>query len=116
MARDGYLPRPLTIIRRDTPVGAELVVGAVVAGLAATLDLRNAIGFSSFGVLLYYAIANASAWSLGRARVIPTVGLIGCVALAADLPGRDVLAGLAVTALGIAVFAATTRLRHPVNL
>ena len=30
----------------------------------ATTDVRGAIGFSSFGVLAYYAVANASAWTL----------------------------------------------------
>ena len=40
------------------PHRAELAVGAVVAVLAATVDMRGAIGFSSFGVLAYYAIAN----------------------------------------------------------
>ena len=43
------------------PHRAELAVGAVVAVLRATVDLRGAIGFSSFGVLAYYAIANAAA-------------------------------------------------------
>jgi len=34
-------------------------------------------------VLLYYAIANASAWTLGR-RLIPAAGLAGCVVLASN--------------------------------
>ena len=46
---------------------------------------RLRIGFSSFAVLLYYAIANASAWTLGR-RIIPAVGLVGCLVLAFVLP------------------------------
>src|SRR5215207_6413745 len=52
------------------------------AGLAATVDLRGAIGFSSFAVLTYYAIANASALTLPGppfGRVLPVVGLAGCV-------------------------------------
>ena len=32
--------------------------------LVATADVRSAIGFSSFAVLTYYAVANASAWTL----------------------------------------------------
>ena len=28
-----------------------------------TVDMRGVIGFSSFGVLIYYAIANASAFT-----------------------------------------------------
>jgi basic amino acid/polyamine antiporter, APA family len=36
--------------------------------LAAAVDIRGAIGFSSFGVLVYYAIANAAAWTLSPCR------------------------------------------------
>ncbi len=66
MARDRHLPHALAAVhpRFKVPHRAELVVGAVVAALAATADVRGAIGFSSFGVLVYYAIANASAFTL----------------------------------------------------
>lgn len=66
MARDRHLPHPLSAVhpRFKVPHRAELAVGAVVAVLAAVADVRGAIGFSSFGVLAYYAIANASAWTL----------------------------------------------------
>ena len=73
MARDRHLPAVLAAVhpRFDTPYRAELAVGAVVAVLAGVLDLRGAIGFSSFAVLVYYAIANASAFTLG-AKLIPS--------------------------------------------
>ncbi|WP_138909998.1 APC family permease, partial [Streptomyces chryseus] len=63
MARDGHLPRGLAAVhpRFQVPHRAELAVGAVVAVVAAVGDVRGAIGFSSFGVLAYYAVANASA-------------------------------------------------------
>ncbi|AMC90389.1 transporter [Mycobacterium tuberculosis] len=100
MARDRHLPRWLAAVhpRFKVPFRAELVVGAVVAALAATADIRGAIGFSSFGVLVYYAIANASALTLGLdegrpRRLIPLVGLIGCVVLAFALPLSSVAAG-----------------------
>ncbi|OXM59121.1 APC family permease, partial [Amycolatopsis sp. KNN50.9b] len=81
MARDGHLPGALAAVhpRFRVPHRAEAAVGAVVAVLAATVDVRGAIGFSSFGVLAYYAVANASAWTLSaapRARVVPAVGLL----------------------------------------
>jgi APA family basic amino acid/polyamine antiporter len=108
MARDGHLPRALAVVDRRfaVPRRAEVAVGVVVAVLAATADLRSAIGFSSFAVLVYYAIANASAFTLapGRARVVPVVGGIGCVVLAFTLPAAAVLAGAAVLAVGAAVF------------
>jgi APA family basic amino acid/polyamine antiporter len=105
MARDRHLPTGLTAVhpKFGSPHRAELAVGAVVATVAAFADVRGAIGFSSFAVLLYYAIANASAWTLGR-TVVPAVGFVGCLVLAVTLPVTSVLAGAAVVALGAAIF------------
>ncbi|MFF2522692.1 APC family permease [Streptomyces liangshanensis] len=112
MARDGHLPRTLAAVhpRFGVPHHAEIAVGAVVAVAAATADLRGAIGFSSFGVLAYYAIANAAARKLspseGRPpRAVPAVGLAGCAALALALPLASVLSGAAVLAVGAGVYA-----------
>jgi basic amino acid/polyamine antiporter, APA family len=105
MARDRYLPHPLAAVhsRFSTPHRAELAVGVAVAVIAALVDVRGAIGFSSFAVLLYYAIANASAMTL-RGKVIPVVGLVGCVVLAFSLPASSVLTGAAVVAVGAAAY------------
>ena len=106
MARDRHLPAGLAAVhpRFGVPHRAEVAVGVVVAGLAAVADVRGVIGFSSFAVLLYYAIANASAWTLGR-RLIPAAGFIGCVVLAFALPPASVLTGVAVLAVGAAIYA-----------
>lgn len=106
MARDHHLPAGLAAVhpRFGVPHRAEVAVGVVVAALAAVTDVRGVIGFSSFAVLVYYAIANASAWTL-RAGVIPAAGLLGCVVLAFALPVQSVLAGAAVLAVGAAVYA-----------
>jgi basic amino acid/polyamine antiporter, APA family len=106
MARDRHLPAGLAAVhpRFGVPHRAEVAVGVVVAGLAAVADVRGVIGFSSFAVLLYYAIANASAWTLGR-RLIPAAGLAGCVVLAFALPPTAVLTGVAVLAVGAAIYA-----------
>lgn len=112
MARDGHLPRTLAAVhlRFRVPHHAELAVGAVVAVVAATADVRGAIGFSSFGVLVYYAIANASAWTLGsRGRVLTVVGLAGCLVLAFALPLSSVVAGAAVLAAGAVAYAVRAR-------
>jgi basic amino acid/polyamine antiporter, APA family len=110
MARDRHLPGPLDAVaaRSGAPYRAEAVVGVGVAVVVLTVDLRGAIGFSSFGVLVYYAIANASALTLrpdegAPWRPVPVVGLAGCLLLAATLPVRSVLAGLAVFAVGLVV-------------
>ncbi|MFW3463191.1 APC family permease [Streptomyces microflavus] len=112
MARDRHLPHALAAVhpRFGVPHRAEVTVGAVVALLAATADVRGAIGFSSFGVLAYYAIANASAWTLtpdeGRPnRLVPVVGLAGCAVLAFALPLGSVVSGTAVLLLGAGVYA-----------
>jgi APA family basic amino acid/polyamine antiporter len=107
MARDGHLPRPLASIhpRFGVPHRAEIAVGAVVAVVAAVADVRAAIGFSSFAVLVYYGIANASAWTLGM-RAIPALGFAGCLLLAVFLPVSSVLIGAAVLALGTGIYTA----------
>jgi APA family basic amino acid/polyamine antiporter len=111
MARDRHLPHALSAVhpRFAVPHRPELAVGAVVVVLAAIVDVRGAIGFSSFGVLVYYAIANAAAWTLstdeGRpARMIPVLGLAGCVVLAFALPLTSVIVGTAVIVLGAVIY------------
>ncbi|MGW2745225.1 APC family permease [Streptomyces sp. NPDC001450] len=109
MARDRHLPRALAAVhpRFQVPHRAELAVGAVVAVLAATVDVRGAIGFSSFGVLAYYAVANASAWTLSAAlsaRLVPAVGLLGCATLAFALPAASVAVGAGVLAVGVVAY------------
>ncbi|MET9321035.1 APC family permease [Streptomyces sp. NPDC003038] len=116
MARDGHFPRALAAVhpRHQVPHHAELAVGAVVAVLAATADLRGAIGFSSFGVLVYYAIANASAWTLDshvKGRAVAAVGLSGCVVLVCALPFASAVAGAAVLALGALSYGVRRRIR-----
>ncbi|BBZ44283.1 APC family permease [Mycobacterium parmense] len=112
MARDHHLPSVLAAVhpRFHVPHRAELVIGVVVALLAATIDLRSAIGFSSFAVLVYYAVANASALTLrtpqGRPRrAVPVVGLLGCVMLAWAMPLTSVLAGITVLGAVAAAYA-----------
>ncbi|MFF9062527.1 APC family permease [Streptomyces sp. NPDC014882] len=114
MARDRHLPGALSAVhpRFRVPHRAELAVGAVVAVLAATVDVRGAIGFSSFGVLAYYAVANASAWTLDPApvrRAVPAVGLLGCLVLAFALPGTSVVAGAGVLVVGVVAYAVRAR-------
>jgi APA family basic amino acid/polyamine antiporter len=110
MARGGDLPRWLGAVHpvRRVPHHAELALAAVVSVLVLAVDLRGAIGFSSFGVLLYYLIANLAAFTQpARQRRFPrwlqVLGAAGCVLLVATLPWTSVVAGLAVFAVGIAV-------------
>ncbi|OQZ88463.1 transporter [Mycobacterium alsense] len=119
MAREHDLPHPLAAVhpRFQVPHRAELLIGAVVAVTAATADLRGAIGFSSFAVLIYYALANASAFTLRRdegrpPRAIPVIGLLGCLVLAFAMPLSSVLSGAAVLGIGVAAYGIRRLLRR----
>jgi APA family basic amino acid/polyamine antiporter len=118
MAREGDLPRGLAAVhpRFATPHRAEVALAVVVSGLVLATDLRSVIGFSSFGVLLYYAVANASAWTLpaGRRppRAVPVAGVVGCLILAGSLPLGSVVGGLAVLLVGLTGRAVAVRRRR----
>lgn len=119
MARDRYLPQAFSAVhpRFGVPHRAEIGVGVVVAVVAATADVRSAIGFSSFGVLLYYAVANAAARTLTAAenrppRVIPVLGLCGCLVLAFTLPWTAMASGVAATGVGVAIYVIRVRSRQ----
>jgi APA family basic amino acid/polyamine antiporter len=111
MARNGELPTWLAAVhpRNETPYRAEITVGLTVAAITSLADLRGAIGFSSFAVLTYYAIANASAFTQpGEDRRWPrwlqVVGLAGCVLLAFSLPASSVIGGGTVLAVGVVLW------------
>ena len=61
MAADRELPAWLDAVHpvHKVPHRAELAAGALIVLLVSVTDLRGTIGFSSFCVLTYYAIANA---------------------------------------------------------
>jgi APA family basic amino acid/polyamine antiporter len=99
------------------PHRAELLVAAAVIAIVLAADVRDAIGFSAFAVLVYYAIANASAWTLSvqerRApRAVAVVGVLGCVVIAFSLPATSVIAGTAVLLVGAAAWATIVRPRR----
>jgi APA family basic amino acid/polyamine antiporter len=110
MARNNDLPRWLAAVhpRFQVPHHAEIALAVVVGVLVLTTDLRGVIGFSSFGVLLYYAIANAAAFTQPAdqrrwPRFVNVFGLAGCLVLAVSLPLTSavtcaVLLGLAMAA------------------
>nr|WP_206687582.1 amino acid permease [Microbacterium yannicii] len=109
MSRERDLPGFLDRVhpRTHVPLRAEMFIGAVVVVLVAFIDLRGAIGFSSFGVLLYYFVANVAAMRQHReARRYPVAlqitGAIGCLVLAVTLPWQSVVGGVVVVAIGVA--------------
>lgn len=115
MARDGHLPGALATLDGPdrVPRVAELTVGGVVLVVVLAADLRGAIAFSSFGVLLYYAVANLSALSLAVERrqtwlrFVGAVGLVGCLALAVSLPWSALLGGSVLLLAGLVGYVLT---------
>jgi basic amino acid/polyamine antiporter, APA family len=108
MARHHDLPAWLAAVhpRFRVPHHAEAALAVLVSALVLISDLRGVIGFSSVGVLVYYAIANAAALTQPAQqrrwpRALHLLGLVGCAALVVTLPLPAVLAGLAVLALGL---------------
>jgi APA family basic amino acid/polyamine antiporter len=107
MARHGDLPHWLAAVhpRFRVPHHAEVAVAVIVSALVLTVDLRGAIGFSAFGVLLYYLVANLAALTQEPEhrrypRALQVLGAAGCLLLAATVPVGSLLAGVAVLAIG----------------
>lgn len=108
MARRGDLPRFLQQVhpRYGVPHRAVLLIGAVAAVVAATGTLRGVASAASFTILIYYGIANLSAFRMPRAAklyhdAIPLLGLASCTLLATSLTPSVIFAGTAVLAVGM---------------
>jgi len=108
MARESDLPPWLAAVhpRFRVPHRAEAVLTLVVVSLVAVVDLSGAIGFSSFGVLVYYFIANISAFTQGAdvrryPRVLQVAGATLCALLVVTLPVPSIIGGAIVIAFGV---------------
>jgi APA family basic amino acid/polyamine antiporter len=112
MAHENDLPSPLSAVHptRKIPHVAEIVVGLAVVVAVLSGGLVAVLSFSSFSVLLYYAITNAAALRLRQderrwPRWLAWAGLASCLVLAASLPWRTIALGVA--ALVIAMLGRT---------
>ncbi|MGC7153076.1 APC family permease [Paenarthrobacter ureafaciens] len=108
MAREHDLPHALAAVhpRYKVPHRAELTIAVVICLVIAAADLRGAIGFSSFGVLLYYLVANIAAFTQPDEdrrypKVLQVLGAAACVALVATLPPLSGGLGVAMFVVGI---------------
>ncbi|WP_431073759.1 APC family permease [Microbacterium phyllosphaerae] len=108
MARESDLPSLLAKVddRRQVPRRAEIMIAVIVVAIVLVADLRDAIGFSSFGVLLYYLIANAAAFRQQASarrypRALQVVGALGCLLLVNTLPVLASVVGTAAVLIGV---------------
>jgi APA family basic amino acid/polyamine antiporter len=88
MARRKDLPQALSALHRkfETPYYSIWIIGVLMALLVLFIDLTRVVAISTFAMLFYYALANASALRLkteNRAypRIVPTIGVATCLAL-----------------------------------
>lgn len=123
MARNKDLPSWLSAVHpvHRVPHHAEIALAVIVSLLVMTVDLRDAIGFSSFGVLLYYFITNLAAFSQESQnrrypKIIQIIGALGCLVLLATLPPSSTGIGIAVFLVGIAGRLAVLRYRRLSNI
>lgn len=111
MSANGELPRWLSSVhpRFKGPHHAEIAVAAMIAVMILLGDVRSAIGFSSFTILIYYAITNASAFTLPKEkrlwpRWLSAIGFLFCIILASSLPAQSLILGSVVILIGAIIY------------
>lgn len=123
MAREHDLPHWLAAVhpRYKVPHRAEAALAVVICAVIAVADLRGAIGFSSFGVLIYYLVANIAAFTQPTTdrrypKALQVIGALACVVLIATLPALSVGLGILMFAAGIILRLIRLRKNHHPNI
>jgi APA family basic amino acid/polyamine antiporter len=108
MARHRDMPSRFARVddKRSSPTAAVLLVGAIIAGLAAIGSVKTTWSFSAFTVLIYYALANLAALRLPPEarlypRSVPAAGLFCCLGLAFWVEPQIWASGLVLIAAGL---------------
>jgi APA family basic amino acid/polyamine antiporter len=119
MARRGDVSRKLSHIHPQTasPVPAVLATGVVIGLLVLSGDVVFTWSFSAFTVLIYYSITNLSALFLPEElrlfpRMIPILGLSGCLFLAFWIEPQIWITGLVLIGIGLIWHAVARRLSN----
>lgn len=99
MASAGDAPRALAAVSsRAVPHRAAVLVALVAAAVVLAGQLSWALALSGFSILGYYSVAHLAAWTLPPGqrpwRVVPVLGLVGCVAVLGSLAGLALTGGL----------------------
>jgi basic amino acid/polyamine antiporter, APA family len=108
MARRRDVPHALSSINPKTqsPAAAVWATSGIIALLVMSGDVVFTWSFSAFTVLIYYSITNLSALFLPEEyrlypRIIPVMGLAGCLFLAFWIEPRILMLGAAVIFAGL---------------
>jgi APA family basic amino acid/polyamine antiporter len=107
MGRGGDLPGGLAALNRfSSPFVSVLFVGTLVVILIGFGKLVPLLSLSAFTILVYYGLTNLSALRLKKEQrfvplIVPALGLVFCLALAASVPPKLMLPGVGVLGAGI---------------
>ena len=99
MADAGDAPRALAAVSsRSVPHRAAAVVAVLAAVVVLAGQLSWALALSGVSILAYYAVAHLAAWTLpvGQRppRLVPVLGLVGCLLVLGSLAAVAVAGGL----------------------
>jgi len=115
MAVDGEFPGALKVRNRHgAPWLAESFIAIAAIALVQLEDLIWVIGFSSFSVLIYYAIGHLSSLRQEKSeRIVPSwlawLGLFLCIGLVASIPGPAIPVSISILVLGLVARAIVKR-------
>jgi basic amino acid/polyamine antiporter, APA family len=108
MARRRDLPTQLATVRDadGSPTRAVAFTGVLIAALVSVGSIELTWTFSAFTVLVYYGLTNLAALRLAPEqryypRLVPALGLVSCLGVAAFVEPTIWLAGLGLLAMGL---------------
>jgi len=119
MGRRADMPTVVARISDEhkSPNVAVVCVAVLIGGLVLIGNVETTWSFSAFTVLVYYAITNLSALQLSDEqrmfpRIIPMLGVVGCLGLAFWVKPAIWMTGLGLIAVGIVWHAVAYRMRN----
>ena len=119
MCRDGLLPERLASVnqRYGTPAKLTIVLGILIAVLAALVPLSEIVKLVNIGTLFAFVLVNVGVLILRRTRpdmprpyrvpwspVLPVLGILFAAYLMTDLPGSTWIRFVVWLAVGIAIY------------
>ena len=110
MGRRNDLPHFFELIHKRTYVPHVAIVFTATVVLLITVfgSFQFVVRTATFTILLYYSIANVAALRQPQAeqiygRIVPWLGLVGCVVMSVSLPFMVIVSGFGLLLLGFVV-------------